>query len=278
MDTSIIGPVTVMKSFIEKFGKHSSAVHGILVSCILLCAAFGSLFAGRLAHQLGRRHAMAFGTAVFAVGVALEAAAVRVIEGLGYGLFFSTQTVYICEIAPPKARGALTSALQFMTCVALVVGYFISYGTVKIPGFLSWRLPFIITDVMALMYLLSNLFLLPESPRWLMQYRNHHAAEKVWDALEVKQEDRGVGDGALNTAESPIRTTAQPNLPREEKKSHVNFRSLWTQDVRKQTFLAVFLLGFLQLCGIDAVLYVKCSGPLTTIVRGFFFFFDIVMN
>ncbi|EAW20311.1 putative MFS transporter [Aspergillus fischeri NRRL 181] len=204
MDTSIIGPVTVMESFINQFGQHSSAVHGILVSCILLCAAFGSLFAGRLADRLGRPKAMAFGAAVFTVGTVLEAAASelsmfavgRVIEGIGYGLYFSTQTVYICEIAPPKARGPLTSGPQFMTCVALVAGYFISYGTVNIPGSLSWRLPFIVTAVMALFYLLINLFLLPESPRWLIRRRNFRAAEKVWDALEVRHEDREVDDRA----------------------------------------------------------------------------------
>ncbi|KAG2005194.1 hypothetical protein GB937_008890 [Aspergillus fischeri] len=266
MDTSIIGPVTVMESFINQFGQHSSAVHGILVSCILLCAAFGSLFAGRLADRLGRPKAMAFGAAVFTVGTVLEAAASelsmfavgRVIEGIGYGLYFSTQTVYICEIAPPKARGPLTSGPQFMTCVALVAGYFISYGTVNIPGSLSWRLPFIVTAVMALFYLLINLFLLPESPRWLIRRRNFRAAEKVWDALEVRHEDREVDDrAAIADANSVIPgSSSQSNPPATgEGKPHVSFRSLWTREVRKQTFLAVFLMGFLQLCGIDAVLY-----------------------
>lgn len=264
MDTSVIGPVTIMESFTNQFGKHPAAVHGILVSCILLCAALGSLFAGRLADRLGRPKAIAFGAGVFTAGIILEAAAVklsmfavgRVIEGFGYGLYFSTQTVYICEISPPKARGPLTSGPQFMTCMALVVGYFISYGTVKIPGSLSWRLPFIIITVMAILYLLINLFLLPESPRWLIRHRDYRAAEKVWDALEVKQEDREVDDGTSTPDDGPRTIPSQSNPPREEKKQKVNFRSLWTRDVRRQTFLAVFLLGFLQLCGIDAVLYV----------------------
>ncbi|OQE46971.1 hypothetical protein PENCOP_c001G02019 [Penicillium coprophilum] len=262
MDTGVIGPVTIMDSFIEQFGKHSSAIHGILVSCILLCAALGSIFAGTLADKLGRPKAMAFGAAVFIVGTVLEAAAVslsmfavgRVIEGIGYGLYFSTQTVYICEISPPKARGPLASGPQFMTCVALVVGYFISYGTVKIPGSLSWRLPFIIISAMATLYLLSNLFLLLESPRWLMRHRDYRAAEKVWDELEVKQEDRE-SDGRTSTPENPTAISLQSSSPEEESKKTVNFRSLWARDVRKQTSLAVLLMGFLQLCGIDAVLY-----------------------
>jgi MFS family permease len=264
-----------MDSFIDQFGKHTSAVHGILVSCILLCAALSSSFAGRLADRLGRPKAMAFGVGVFTVGVVMEAAAVklsmfavgRVIEGLGYGLYFSTQTVYICEISPPKSRGPLTSGPHFMTCLALVVGYFISYGTVNIPGSLSWRLPFIILGVMAIFYLLVNLFFLPESPRWLIRHRDFRAAEKVWDILEVKQEDREADEGASTSEERPMTLPLQSNPPGEGMQQNVNFRSLWTRDVRKQTFLAVFLMGFLQLCGIDAVLYVG-SFTYTAIICG----------
>lgn len=263
MDTSIIGPVTVMKSFITQFGEHSSTVHGILVSSILLCAALGSLFAGRLADRLGRPQAIAFGASVFTIGTILEAGAVnlsmfavgRVIEGIGYGLYFSTQTVYICEISPPKARGPLTSGPQFMTCLALVVGYFTSYGTVNIPGSLSWRLPFIIITGMAVVYVLTNLFLLPQSPRWLIRHKDHHAAAKVWDALGVKHEDRE-GDNPSISDDNGTAVVQQSSPPSQGAKQHTNFRSLWARDVRKQTFLAVFLLGFLQLCGIDAVLYV----------------------
>lgn len=264
MDTSVIGPVTAMKTFVKKFGELSPAIHGLLVSSILLCAALSSVFAGKLADRLGRPQAMALGASVFALGTGLEAAAIdlwmfavgRVIEGIGYGLYFSTQTVYICEISPPKARGPLTSGPQFMTCVALVVGYFTSYATVKIPSSLSWRLPYTLLTVMAIIYVLINLTFLPQSPRWLMRRQEYSAAEKVWDKLGVKQADREANsDSSLpNENETTGLEVSSPQAHRPRK--HTSFHDLWTRDVRKQTFLAVFLLGFLQLCGIDAVLYV----------------------
>ncbi|BCR95736.1 putative MFS sugar transporter [Aspergillus luchuensis] len=117
MDTGIIGPVTVMKSFVSQIGSHSSTVHGLVVSSILIPAAFSSFFAGNLADKLGRPKGISIGALIFVIGATLEAAAVhigmfvvgRCIEGVGEGLYLGTLVVYICEISPPRVRGALTT-------------------------------------------------------------------------------------------------------------------------------------------------------------------------
>ncbi|KAI1823684.1 general substrate transporter [Xylaria intraflava] len=266
LDTSIIGPVTVMESFVDEFGKFSSVVHGILVSSILLSAAVSSFFAGRLADLWGRPYSMAFGAAIFTVGDVLQAGAVslgmfaagRVIEGIGYGLYFGTQTVYICEIAPPRVRGPLASGPQFMTGLALVVGYFVSFGSTNIPGSLSWRVPFILTAGIALIYVLINVFLLPESPRWLVLHGRQADADRVWDKLGVKREDREAVLSS-NASASPIEETTDSENPdspiRYNEKKNAAFGDLWSPDVRKRTILGILFMGFMQLSGIDAVLY-----------------------
>ncbi|KAF2161903.1 hypothetical protein M409DRAFT_37484 [Zasmidium cellare ATCC 36951] len=263
MDMSIIGPVTVMTSFTNQFGEHSSVVHGILVSSILLAAAVSSFFAGRPPDAFGRPKALAFGAGIFTIGAVLQASAVslvmfaigRVIEGFGYGLYFGTQTVYICEIAPPEIRGVLTTMPQFMTCVALVIGFFTAYGTVNIEGSLSWRLPFIITAGMSTAYALANLFLLPDSPRWLILNGRRQEADKVWDLLGVKREDREAMDEGEHQEEQIALSQVLEEPAERANEKHATFADLWARDVRRRTFLAVFMMGFLQLCGIDAVLY-----------------------
>ena len=90
-----------MPSYISYFGSFSSTVHGIIVSSLLLSASVMSFIAGRPADVLGRPQGIALGVAVFGVGTALEAGAVhlamfmvgRVIEGMGFGLYFGTLTV-----------------------------------------------------------------------------------------------------------------------------------------------------------------------------------------
>jgi MFS family permease len=102
LDTGIIGPVTTMPSFEETFGSLSSALHGIVVSSLLLAATVASLFAGALSDRFGRPRAIAIGCLTFSIGAAVEAGASnlgmfiagRCIVGVGEGLFLSTLIVY----------------------------------------------------------------------------------------------------------------------------------------------------------------------------------------
>lgn len=101
MDTGIIGPVTVMKSYVSHFGSEAPTIHGLIVSSILIPAALSSFFAGRVADVLGRPRAIAIGALIFGLGAAMEAGAVRLavfvvgrcIEGAGEGLYLSTLVV-----------------------------------------------------------------------------------------------------------------------------------------------------------------------------------------
>lgn len=101
LDTSTIGPVIVMPSFTASFGSLSSSLQGIIVSSILIPATLVSIFAGAVSDRLGRTRSLAIGALLFALGAAIEAAAVtlgmfiagRCVVGLGEGLFLSTMVV-----------------------------------------------------------------------------------------------------------------------------------------------------------------------------------------
>lgn len=103
MDTGIIGPVTVMNSYVASFGSVSSTVHGLIVSSILIPAAISSFFAGKVADILGRPKAISVGAFIFGLGAALEAGAAdlamfivgRCVEGIGEGLYLGTLVVYV---------------------------------------------------------------------------------------------------------------------------------------------------------------------------------------
>jgi len=198
IDTGSIGPVTVMDDFRQYIGEPSPTVHGLIVSSILIPAAVSSFFAGRLAEALGRSRGIAIGSSIFALGAAMEAASVhiamfivgRVVEGLGEGIYFGTLISYVCEISPPRHRGALTTAPQLLTTIGLVTGFFTCYGTADIQSSFQWRLPFLLLAAYAALYTAIILVWLPPSPRWLSLHGRHAEAERTWERLEVAIADR----------------------------------------------------------------------------------------
>lgn len=278
IDTSIIGPVTVMEDFKQYVGSPSPTIHGLIVSSILIPAAVSSFFAGRLADALGRSQGIAIGAFIFALGAALEAASVhiamfvvgRVVEGIGEGLYLGTIITYICEISPPKDRGALTTAPQLLTTLGLITGFFTCYGTVNIPSSFSWRLPFLLLAVYAFTFSVVAFFWLPASPRWLTLRGRTGETEKAWDRLDVPAADREkilnqIGDhldSAVETnpldADGSVVMTATNQKPSQRKQPNpkkVQLSHVFSPEARPRLLLAVFLMGMQQLSGIDGVLY-----------------------
>ncbi|GAB1211575.1 hypothetical protein ATERTT37_000698 [Aspergillus terreus] len=275
MDTGIIGPVTVMKSFTEQFGSQSATVHGLLVSSILIPAAISSFFAGFLADKLGRPKGISIGALIFGIGAALEAAAVhiamfvigRVIEGIGEGLYLGTLVVYICEISPPKVRGALTTGPQLLITLGLVIGFFTCYGTARIESSFSWRTPFLILACLSVLFSTAALLWLVPSPRWLTLHGRQAEAARTWDLLGVSpaerekveiEQDRGTPLEIQVSGEVisiPSVTQTAPATKERMKAIKDKLLDIFSKDVRSRTALAVFLMGMQQLSGIDGVLY-----------------------
>ncbi|KAF2638391.1 putative MFS sugar transporter [Massarina eburnea CBS 473.64] len=269
MDTSIIGPVTVMDRYITDFGNSSATIHGLIVSSILIPAAMSSFFAGRLADAVGRTKGISIGGLVFGIGAVLQAAAVhlamftvgRVVEGVGGGLFLGILVVYICEISPPRRRGPLTSTPQLLNTFGLVVGFFTCYGSRKMESSLAWRLPFVLLAAFSFLFTSASLVWLPESPRWLTLRKREAEASKAWDSLEVNSTDREKITLAQPTVD-PVLISNSPThsgRPVTPLSALVSKRSslleAFAPDVRTRTFLGIFILGMQQMSGIDGVLY-----------------------
>jgi MFS family permease len=264
-----------MPAFAETFGELSSALHGFVVSSILIAATLASLFAGSLSNTLGRTHTIALGAFLFAVGATIAASAsslvvfvaARCIVGFGEGAFLSTLVVYVCEISPPRKRGVLASTVQLFTTLGIMMGYFTCYGTNNIQSSFAWRLPFIIQAGVAASLAVVAYAYLPQSPRWLAYKDRKEEASAAWDRLGVSDAEREkyslespvLGDTA--DASVPV---AQGNILDKWKDGVQAAVKMFGKDTRRQMFLAVFMMSMQQLSGIDGVLYVCPSRSLDT--------------
>ena len=219
---------------------------GWAVSSVILGAMLGLLFAGRLSDRFGRKRVLIAAGAAFALsafGTALANTltvfvAARVLGGMAVGTASMLSPLYIAEIAPPARRGQLVAINQLTIVVGILVAFFSNYLLVDI-GPNNWRWMFGAEAVPALCFF-GALFLVPESPRWLVQQG------RAQEARSVLQRVRGLSNVENEMAE--IREVLRGQHTRR-------LADLWTPSVRRVLFVGIALAVFQQVTGINVVMY-----------------------
>lgn len=250
-DTGSIGAIVAMRQFEATVGHLSPTLLGFTVSLIMLTGGIPSVFAGHLAEQYGRLRVIMAGAICFVVGAILQGTAPslvpflvgRAVGGFGQGVYLSNFSVYICEIAPVKHRGMLAGFPSFMATAGVCAGYFTCYGTVGLSSSMAWRFSYIMQASIGL-FLAVRCAFLPESPRWLILHGRRTDALKSLERL----------DFSMAEAEKDI---LRPQEQGPSLSGWQGFLLLFRRGYRSRTILALFVLGMVQLSGIDGVLYVR---------------------
>ena len=138
----------------------------------------------------------------------------------------------------------LVSIPQFMAALGICAGYFTCYGSIKIDSSISWRLPFIFMAVTGVILAVSCLYL-PPSPRWLLVNGRREDAMRSLNRLNVPKEEVEKDLSKLTTRKESKLSTWQAT------------RAIFQTKYRLRTILGLFVLGMVQLSGIDGVLYVS---------------------
>ncbi|BAC51683.1 blr6418 [Bradyrhizobium diazoefficiens USDA 110] len=134
----------------------------------------GSAFAGLLADRFGRRGAvivsvMVFGLATFCIGFAANLwhiGALRFIAGLGIGGALPSSTTVAAEFTPERRRTlAITATIVCVPLGGMLAGLF---AGMVLPN-LGWRALFFLGGALAVLLGFIMLFILPETPRFLVR-------------------------------------------------------------------------------------------------------------
>lgn len=133
---------------------------------------------------------------------------------------------------------------QFMATAGICAGYFTCYGTIHIESTISWRLPFIVQTVLGVGLALSCMYL-PNSPRWLIHQGKQDEAIRAADRLKLSRAEVEKDILSMSREEARHRSPWR------------GFTAIFRPQYRARTTLGLFILGMVQLCGIDGVLYVR---------------------
>jgi sugar porter (SP) family MFS transporter len=250
-DSAVISGATPF--YRETFGLDSgSMLIGFSVSSLILGAIMGNIIAGKLADLFGRRKILMFTALLFTVSALATAMAsditsflvARIIGGLGVGMAILVAPMYIAEIAPRKLRGTLVTFNQLNIVLGISAAYFSNYYFQQtIPDFdLKWRVMLGVEAVPAVLYFLL-LFLVPRSPRWLLQ------KTKEAEAMAVLVKVHGPSQAEIEFAE------ITKSLREEEKREKGTLADVFSPRMKKVLIIGFGIAFFQQITGINAIFY-----------------------
>lgn len=243
-DTAVIAGVT--RDLSALFHLSPSSL-GLTVSIALWGTITGALLASIPGDRYGRRDSLRGLAAIFfisALGCALawnwlSFVTFRFIAGLAIGGSSVVGPMYIAEIAPAKWRGRLVGVFQFLIVFGILLAYFSNYVIGSTIGSdTAWRWKLGVSAAPALLFFLL-LYLIPRSPRWLVQKGRLAEARDVLRTIEGEGFEAELAD-IVHSIQS------------EEDARHHRF---FTRRYRYPIFLAVTVAMFNQLAGINSILY-----------------------
>lgn len=223
---------------------------------------FGSILAFPIVPWLcdhtGRRFPIFLGSLILVIGAILQSAAQN------YGMFFASRMIIgfggliavepspllVSELAYPTHRPVLTAYYNNLWYLGALFAAWITYGTYFMGQSTSWawRIPSLLQGVFPLIQVLC-VYLLPESPRYLVFKGKHEEARKVL----VKYHAGGDESSPLVDFEMKEITLQIEQAKKSSGTSYAEF--LKNKGNKHRLFLIIFVPIMMQLSGNGLVSY-----------------------
>lgn len=242
-DTAVISGTI---NFIQPYFGLSEAGLGWTVSSLLFGCIAGVFLAGKAGDHYGRKKVLMAAALLFFISAVCSASAhslvffiiARVLGGIAVGVASILSPMYIAELAPAKYRGTLVSLNQLAIVIGILVAFFSNYLLVN-TGENNWRWMLLVMAAPAVL-LFFSLFLVPESPRWLVARGRNQDAYKVL----VKTSGKELATAELKEIEATLKNQEEST-----------FSDLLAPKIKPLLFIGIILAVFQQITGINTIMY-----------------------
>ncbi|KAH7401262.1 general substrate transporter [Pyrenochaeta sp. MPI-SDFR-AT-0127] len=259
-DGSLLNGLQTMPTW-QQFFNHPTGSHLGLIGAFPGFGGFAVLMVTPyIADMLGRRTGTAVGCVLVILGAILQAIpprynpepmylAGRWIIGMGSNISNATCPLLITEIAHPRHRGKITTIYNTLWYLGAILAAWTTYGTLNnFASDLAWRLPTGLQCAMPGIQLLS-IYLLPESPRWLISKNKHSDAKKML----TKYHGNGAEDAFVKWEYNEISQTLEAE--RAASSDSGWYELVRTPGNRKRCMLIILTAIFSQCSGNGLVSY-----------------------
>ena len=235
---------------------------GWYVGSALVGSIMGVMAAGAMSDKIGRKKTMLISATLFtisAIGCALsgnwdQLVIFRIIGGIGIGIVSIVCPIYISEVSVASHRGRMVSLYQLAITIGFLGAYLMNYYLLNLSSTFSSSSP-LLTQILgteewrgmlgaeafpAIVFFMI-IFLIPESPRWLITKGKEAGARKTFDLI---YRDRAEVNFQINETKQMLQS--------EEK---ANWKLLFQPGTFRIVLIgaAIAILG--QFMGVNAVLY-----------------------
>ncbi len=256
--TVISGVLTYLKSPYYPAGSSlqlTSRQGEVLASLIMLGALLGAAVAGPLFDSLGRRSALVLAAVFYIIGTAIQTVAFsyamlcigRGVMGIAGGISMLIAPTFIAELSPKHMRGAMVNFhelnISVGACCAFATSVIFSLEIFGGPK-LGWRWMVGFQIIPALLLLFSCIFILPQSPRYLVATGIPGNSRKAESVISSLSEDPAV-----------VRETLADIKEIVAAESMDSWGALFTSTRNRRLLGIGVLLGmFQQVVGVDSLM------------------------
>lgn len=247
-DTAVIAGVV---GFLQEKFELTSAMVGWAASSAIWGCVLGAMIAGYLSDRFGRKKVLIVTAVLFfisALGAAIpnnltEFVIARFIGGVGVGAASMLSPLYISEIAPSHIRGRLVSLYQLAIVIGINLIYFVNLK-IAAQGDQSWNVDMgwrymLGSEMIPAVLFLVLLFIVPESPRWLIKKGRREEASDILTKVN--------GAERAKTLVAEIETA----LAHESG----TIKDIFGKGLRMALVVGMVLALFCQITGINAIIY-----------------------
>lgn len=232
--------------------ERNSTRKGAVIASLQLGALVGALSCVYFGDLLGRRKTIFMATIITIIGELLQTSSYgiiqftlgRVLIGIGVGQLSATVPVWQAECSSAKNRGQHVVVDGICMVLGFVLTNWIDYGFSKTTGEMQWRVPLALSFFFPLT-ILGSVFLLPESPRWLV------FVSRTDEAMRSLAAYRGlpVADEVVQTEIASI----ESSLELTARSKSLTLRELFLGDDEERLLyrfaLCLVIQFFQQMCG-----------------------------
>ncbi|KAJ6112033.1 hypothetical protein N7523_008094 [Penicillium sp. IBT 18751x] len=246
-NASQINSLLVLPEFNKFLSGLDTNAKGLIIAAVSLGSFLAFIPASYVADNFGRRLSVAIGATLVITASIIQVAVqqhwvffgARVVTGIGVGFSQTAAPLLIAETAHPKQRRTLTGLYNAVWFCGSITAAGIAFSTLSIHNSWSWRVPCML-QVFYPIFQLVGLFLIPESPRWLV------ANDRKGEALDMLIEFHANGDPADKMVRGEYDQICNSIIAEADMGSASHWSAFFRSKGDLHRFTICVLLGFMQ--------------------------------